>query len=97
MLKPVNCTCELAQLVRNFAPVAGDDYRTMVLVELQPGESLDDHKHDHHTVVCWPVDASPITIEPKAGMLLYMPPGTKHTVPPGDAARVSVAMVIDCL
>jgi len=91
----VNCTCALAEVLRSFAPLSGDEYRALVLVELKPGEGTPPHNHKHHTVVYYPQDARPITIEPKAGMLLYMPPGTPHNVPPGDAARVSVAMVID--
>ena len=91
----INCTCELAQLLRRFAPITGNEYRALILVELKPGETLKDHNHKHHTIVCYPVDASPITIHPKAGMLLYMPPGTEHDVPASDSARVSIAMVID--
>ena len=91
----VKCTCKLAQLLRDFAPVPGDDYRHLVVVELKPGETIKTHQHRHHTVVYYPVDASPITIQPRAGMLVYLPPDTPHNVPATAAPRVSLAMIID--
>ena len=92
---PVECTCKLAELLRGFAPVPGIDWRALVVVELKPGETLKNHAHQHHTVVYYPTDASAIIIEPRAGMLVYMPPLTPHDVPISPAPRVSVAMVID--
>ncbi len=92
----LNCTCKLAQVMRDFLPLPGCDFKKLILVDLQPGEGVAEHQHPEHVILHYPHDSpDPVTIYPKAGMLLYIPPGAVHEVPPATQPRQSIAMVVD--
>lgn len=91
----LKCNCKLAEVMRSVVPVEGIDFKNLIMVELEPGERIGRHKHAYHTVLHYPADAAPITIEPTAGMIIYLPPGTQHEVPRVSKNRVSVAMLVE--
>ena len=91
----LNCTCNLAKHMRGFVPEPGTDYRKCILVKLEPGESVAEHQHKGGVVLYYPADAAPVSFEPLAGTMIFLPANTKHKVAPVDAARVSIAMVVD--
>ena len=65
------------------------------MVELEAGEQIGPHKHKGHSLIYYPMDSSAVVFEPRAGSMIYLPPGTRHWVPPVDADRVSFAMIVD--
>ncbi len=97
MNKKINCKCELAELMRQVIPVPGTAYRKMILVALERGESVSVHEHRGHSALYYPADSSPVIVHPRAGMIIYLPPGTEHSVPPVGPPRVSVAMIVEPL
>jgi len=85
----------MAELLRGYAPMPGDDYRYLIMVEMPPDLEIKTHEHDHHTLVYYPKDVSrPITIHPTAGTMIWLPIGCKHSIPLGPH-RLSVVMSID--
>ena len=92
---PLTCKCKLADLLRSVIPVTGIDFSKMIVVDLAKGERVGRHTHAYHTALYYPSDASPITVEPIAGMVIYMPPGTPHAVPAATEKRVSLAMLVE--
>lgn len=93
----IECNCDVAKLMRGLCPVPGYDYRKLMIVELKAGERVAPHSHKGHAVLYYPSDAEPIQIEPKAGTIIYIPPGIRHSVPPVTMDRVSFAMIVDDL
>ena len=94
----LHCTCKLAQVMRDFLPLPGDDFKKLMLVDLQPGEQVAAHEHPEHVILHYPHDSpDPVLIYPRAGMLVYIPPGAVHEVPPVTERRQSIAMVVNAL
>ena len=93
--RKINCTCQLAEQMRAFVPLSGCEFRKLMLVELQPGERVAEHQHSGHTVLYYPDNCGPVTIEPTRGMMIYLPPMTLHSVPIVESNRASIAMVVD--
>ena len=91
----LNCTCNLAKHMRAFCPVPGLDFRKLILVKLEPGESVAEHQHKCGVVLYYPADAAPVSFEPLAGTMIFLPANTKHSVAPVGQARTSIAMVVD--
>jgi len=95
MNKNIKCNCDLAMYIRGFFPVPGFDFRKLILVELKPGESVAKHEHHGHTVLFYPEAVEPVIITPSAGMMVYIPPHTKHEVPAVESDRMSIAMIVE--
>ena len=93
-LNPGECTC-LADMVRRACPKLGGDWVKFMAVMLKPGIGIDLHQHPEHTVLFFPQDCEPVTVTPKAGSMLYLPPGTEHSVAAVKEPRLSVAMLVD--
>lgn len=95
----LHCTCKLAQHMSQFLPTPGLDYKKIILVDLQPGESVKNHRHpEEHVVLHYLEDSTePLLVYPKAGMLVYIPPDTLHGVPEAKQHRQSIAMVWNAL
>ncbi len=92
----LHCTCKLAQLMRDVVPLPGTTYQKMILVDLEPGESVPMHAHAEHTVLYYPYSSlDPIVVWPQAGMMVYLPPGTEHEVEPVREQRKSIAMIVE--
>lgn len=94
----LKCTpesCAVAAAMRGFCPVPDSAFKKFMLVELKSGETVAEHQHKGHTVLYYPKDASPVMIQPTAGMMIYLPPETPHSVPPPGKNRLSLAMIID--
>ncbi len=91
----LNCNCALSKLMRSVVPVPGDDYQKLLLVQLEPGQRIGEHAHKEHTVLYYPEDAAALRVTSVAGMVIYLPPGTPHSVPTVERARRSVAMLVD--
>ena len=76
-------------------PAQGEPVKFMT-VKLEPGERIDAHQHKRHAVLFYPESTNAhIIIKPKAGTMLYLPPGTVHTVPRVERHRLSIAMLIE--
>ena len=70
----------------------------MLLVDLQPGENVAAHEHPEHVILHYPHDSpDPVLVYPRAGMLVYIPPGAVHEVAPASEPRQSIAMVVDAV
>ena len=85
--------------MRRACPVPGEEWDKLLTVWLNPGEEVKEHAHKRHAVLYYPEDCDPIYIDaelvkPTAGTVLYLPPGTLHTVPPVTRRRLSVAMLV---
>lgn len=91
----MNCTCKLAELMRQASPAPGTAFKRMVIVDLEAGEKVGRHQHKQATVLYYPADASPVQVTPVEGMIIYLPPETPHHVPPATSPRLSVAMLIE--
>ena len=65
------------------------------MVHLEKGQQVGMHQHPEHAVLYYPEDAAAIVIEPRAGMMIYLPPDTRHSVPPVDDDRISIAMLVE--
>ena len=91
----LKCNCKLAEVMRGAIPVDGRDFVRMLKVHLEPGQGVSDHNHAEHIALYYPAAAEPIVVTPLAGMIIYLPPGTPHTVPKVKGERVSVAMLVD--
>ena len=94
----LNCNvdkCYLAATMRGFFQIPGSYFKKLMVVELEKGESVSEHEHKDHTVLLYPADSGPVIIRPVAGMMIYLPPGTPHSVPPVDGPRTSVAMIVE--
>jgi len=85
----------MVKVMRDLVPVPGDQYRKLILVDLKPGEEVREHEHSGHSLLYYPFDAGPILIQPTAGVMVYLPPGTRHAVPPVEDGRVSFAMIVN--
>ena len=81
--------------MRAACPVPGDDWFKYMLVVLEPGANIKQHKHRQHLVMYYDKPADPIIIHPQAGTMLYLPIGTLHEVPPVTSQRFSRAMLIE--
>lgn len=76
-------------------PAQGEVVKFMT-VKLEPGERIDSHQHKRHTVLFYPESTNAhIIIKPKAGTMIYLPPGTGHAVPQVERHRLSIAMLIE--
>ena len=95
MNRILECNCKLRDVLRDAIPVQGRDFVRMVAIHLQPGEGVIEHKHAEHVAIYYPADAEPVTVNPIAGMVLYLPPGTPHAVPKVKGERVSMAMLVE--
>ena len=95
MNKKVECSCGIDKLMRGVVPVVGNEYRKLMIVDLKAGEEIRPHKHKGHAVLYYPMDSSPITFEPQAGTVIYIPPGCRHWVNPVPVERMSFAMIVD--
>ncbi len=84
----------LAAAMRAGVPKKGEDWDKFIAVLLKPGENIKAHKHVYHTVLYYPESCEPIVFTPTAGAILYLPPGTKHSVPVVKDARLSAAMLV---
>lgn len=84
----------LAAAMRAGVPRKGEDWDKFIAVLLKPGENIKAHKHVYHTVLYYPEDCEPVVFEPTAGAILYLPPGTVHSVPQVKDARLSAAMLV---
>ncbi len=84
----------LAAAMRAGVPRDGTAWDKFIAVLLKPGENIKKHKHVYHTVLYYPESCEPIVFEPTAGAILYLPPGTKHSVPRVKDARLSAAMLV---
>ena len=84
-------------MLRDIVPIPGGGYRKLLMVEMKRGESIAAHSHKGGTVLCYPLDSSPILFEPQAGTIIYLPPGVVHCVPPVESDRISFAMIVDPL
>ena len=91
----LDCKCKLAEVMRTTIPLAGIDFKNMIMVDLKAGEHIGNHAHTYHTALYYPADAAPIVVTPLAGMIIYLPPGTPHAVPKVDAPRISVGMLVE--
>ena len=94
----LRCTpddCQVAAAMRGFCPVPDRIFKKFILVELESGDTVAEHQHPEHTVLFYPKDSSPVMIQPTAGTMIYLPPGTLHSVPPPGKNRLSLAMIID--
>lgn len=91
----INCDCQLARRLRGFIPAPRSEYRKLIIVELEAGAEIRAHEHLGHTALYYPMDSDAIVLEPKAGTVIYVPPGCRHWVPPVDRGRISFAMVVD--
>ena len=85
----------MADMLRRACPKLGGDWSSYLAVMLPPGQNIKAHKHIQHTVLYYPSAAAPISITPEPGTILYLPPGTVHSVDPSDLPRLSVAMLVD--
>ena len=64
-------------------------------VKLEPGERIDSHQHRRHAVLYYPEATNAhIIIKPQPGTIVYLPPGTIHSVPQVERHRQSIAMLI---
>ena len=91
------CNCKLAEQLRTLVPLPGSDYQKIMFVKMKAGDEIKPHVHPEHLLLYYPMDASPISWDPVPGVVIYMPPGTRHWVSPVDADRVSMAMVVEDL
>ena len=91
----LECDCRLAEIMRSFVPLPGYDRQKLILVHLAAGEQVGMHEHREHSVLYYPEDAAAIMFEPKAGTMIYLPPGVRHSVPKVSEDRVSLAMLVD--
>ena len=92
--------------MRAQCPKEGTDIERWMTVYLpgEQGNHLETHAHDEHTVLFYPADSDmPLIVErdasveriyPKAGMVQYLPPGTRHRVGRVHSPRLSVAMLV---
>ena len=93
--RPDDCDC-LAEMMRRACPKIGGDWVKFMGVLLGPsGKGIEPHQHPEHTVLYFPEDCGPVTVTPKAGSMLYLPPGTEHSVAAVAEPRLSVAMLVD--
>lgn len=94
----ITCNCKLAgklaTLMRSTIPVEGIDFTNLIMVDLKAGERIGRHTHKFHTALYYPADTEPILVEPVAGMIIYLPPGTPHSVPTVNESRASMAMLV---
>ncbi len=85
----------LAAAMRKAVPRDGTAWDKFIAVLLKPKENIKAHKHVYHTVLYYPEDCEPVVFTPTAGAILYLPPGTVHSVPPVKNARLSAAMLVE--
>jgi len=81
--------------MRRFIPIEGDDYKKLIVVNLKRGDSVAEHQHEGHAVLYYPEGGDAVMVKPVAGMMIYLPPGTRHAVPTVSGDRVSVAMIVE--
>lgn len=96
---------KIGAAMRPACPEPGDDWSKLMCVLLQPGMSIDTHEHRRHTVLFYPDGTNdPLRVEipagyreiyPDFGTVLYLPPGTPHSVPAVRTRRLSVAMLVE--
>ena len=91
----LKCNCKLSYVMRDMIPLPGAEFRKLIMVQLEAGEYVAEHSHKGHAALYYPMDSSSICFEPRAGTVIYLPPGTKHSVPPVDVDRISFAMIVD--
>lgn len=92
----MDCTCKLAELMRDIVPLApGYEFDRMVIVEMHDGDRIGAHQHTEHTALYYPMAAAPIKVTPVPGMMIYLPPGCQHSVPDTTERRLSVAMLVE--
>lgn len=72
----------------------GFEFERLLLVNLKKGERVGKHQHKEHTVLFYPADSAAVIVNPIAGMVIYLPPGTPHCVPTVDNDRLSVAGLV---
>ncbi len=94
-IRPGDPEFVFAERMRAACPTSGQDWYKFMVVNLEPGKNIKQHKHKHHLVMYYPKPADPIIIHPMAGTMLYLPPGTLHEVPPVSRGRISIAMLMD--
>ena len=90
----------IATSMRKRIPVSGQQWDKFLTVYLKPGADIPAHQHKRHAVLYYP-EATKVVIgsEPVdlgRGEMLYLPPGTLHSVPRVTAKRLSVAMLVAC-
>ncbi len=87
-------TSALAAAMRAGIPRDGQAWDKFIAVLLKVGENVKAHKHVYHTALYYPESCDPIIFTPTDGAIVYLPPGTKHEVPPVKTARLSAAMLV---
>ena len=94
-IRPDDPEFKYAGMMRHACPLDGIEWYKFMTVRMQAGERIGPHKHVYHTVLYYPEPAEPVTVTPQPGTILYLPPGTLHTVPAVKRERVSIAMLIE--
>jgi len=82
-------------MMRRACPKLGGDWVSFLAVMLKPGSNIKTHKHIQHTVLYYPEDCAEVSLKPKAGTMLYLPPGVEHGVQAIKEPRLSIAMLIE--
>jgi hypothetical protein len=93
---------QIATAMRGRIPVEGWEWEKLLTVLLEPAgrrQHIAAHFHKRHLMMWYPQAAS-IWIDKderkcEAGEMLYVPPGTLHSVPRVTIERLSVAMLVD--
>ena len=88
----------IATSMRARFPVEGWSWDKYLTVYLKPGQDIPAHEHKRHAVLWYP-EATTVIVDSKeqhvlAGEMLYMKPGTTHSVPRVTVERLSVAMLV---
>jgi uncharacterized RmlC-like cupin family protein len=94
LIKPGDPEDHFRERMIAACPVGAEVYKFMT-VAMNAGDCIKAHRHAHHLVMYYPVDAGPIIVTPTAGTMLYLPPGTLHEVPVVKKDRLSVAMLFN--
>jgi len=90
----------IVKAMRAKCPVPGDDWHRLLAVSLPVNDGIPEHSHPRkHTVLFYPEACDPVLIEgvpfhPDKGTMLYMKPGTNHSVPPVETERLTIAMLV---
>ena len=88
----------IAKAMRRHFPVPGKVWDKYLTVYLKVGQDIPAHEHKRHAVLWYP-EPTMVLIEKRerellAGEMIYLEPGTTHSVPRVTVERLSVAMLV---
>ena len=79
-------------------PFTGHEWDKYLTVYLKPGQDIPAHEHKRHAVLWYPESTSVVVagqeMKLAAGEMIYLEPGTTHSVPRVTVERLSVAMLV---